>query len=142
MSKRGPEHEPQIRGNAATTYEGGRGDVDALLAAAQKGDAIKVNQLLAKGVDINGPASRSLIDVAGQTALICRRRRRSDRDGTPPSHQRCELKCATCSRRYGTHRSSTQGHLEIVKELLKAGADPNVIVGNMQGSLYTALMYG
>src|SRR5687767_601152 len=45
-------------------------DVEALVAAAARGDTARIAQLIKNGVDINGKASRNAPDSAGRTALM------------------------------------------------------------------------
>jgi hypothetical protein len=64
VSKRGPENEPEIRGNAATTCEGGR-----LIAAAVAGQTEMARLLLTKGANVNvrrAVGATALTGVAAQ----------------------------------------------------------------------------
>jgi uncharacterized protein len=116
-------------------------DLDALVIAARIGDTNKVTELLGKGVDINGKASRGAGEASGQTALIA-----AAEAGHADMVRLLLTKGANVNVRHeagGTALTAAagRGHLEIVKELLKARADANVIVGNIHGMLYTALMF-
>ena len=116
-------------------------DIDALVAAAAKGDSERITQLLKKGVDINGKASRNARDSGGRTALMA-----AAAYGRTEAVNLLLSKGAKVNERHevgGTALTSaaSRGHLAVVKALLKAGADPNVMVGSMHGGIVTALMF-
>ena len=116
-------------------------DVEALVAAAARGDTARIAQLIKNGVDINGKASRDAPDSAGRTALMA-----AAAYGRTDAVNLLLSKGANVNERHevgGTALTgaASRGHLEVVKALLKAGADPNVIVGNIHGGVFTALMF-
>ena len=116
-------------------------DIDALVAAAAKGDNERITVLLQKGTDINGKASRNAPDSAGRTALMA-----AAAYGRIEAVNLLLSRGANVNERHevgGTALTSAaaRGHLEVVKALVKAGADPNVIVVNIHGGVVTALMF-
>ena len=116
-------------------------DVEALVAAAAKGDTARITQLINKGVDINGKATRDAPDSAGRTALMA-----AAAYGHTEAVNLLLSKGADVNLRHevgGTALTSAaaRGHLEVVKSLLRAGADPNVVVGSMHGGVLTVLMF-
>ena len=116
-------------------------DIDALVAAAAKGDSEKITVLLKKGIDINGKASRNAPDSAGRTPLMA-----AAAYGHTDAVNLLLSKGANVNMRHevgGTALTSAaaRGHLEVVKALVMAGADTNVIVGSMHGGVVTTLMF-
>ena len=123
--------------NAKTNHR----DIEALVAAAAKGDTARLTRLIKKGVDINGKAPRNAPDSAGRTALMA-----AAAYGHTEAVNLLLNEGANVNMRHevgGTALTSAaaRGHLEVVKALLKAGGDPNVVVGSMHGGIITAMMF-